>query len=107
VGNGASIWGEIFDRALTHVALRPLGTEVIDVVLQRALASGFGSSVRPSWFVPGAGRLALQELPRAFSLEAARTCLVSLVDQVWCLLGSQPWASFQAAVQADVARLTR
>jgi hypothetical protein len=102
----ASNWGEILDRALTHLALRPLGTEVIDVVLRRALASGFGSSVRPSWIVPGAARLALQELPRSGSVEAARDCLVSLVDQVWCLLGSQPWAPFQAAVQADVARLT-
>jgi CheY-like chemotaxis protein len=102
----ASTWGESVNRALDHPALRSLGTEVIDAVLQRALASGFGAAVRPSWRIPGAARLACGELPPAPSIEAARDCLASLLDQVWCLLGSQPCASLEAAVRADLAKRT-
>jgi CheY-like chemotaxis protein len=101
-----SSWGEIINRALAHGALRPLGTEVIDAVLERALASGFGPTARPSWLIGGAARLSPQELPRSASAEAVRSTLTSLVDQAWCLLGSQPQATFAADVQADLARLS-
>jgi len=98
-------WGGALNQALDHPAPRALGVEVIDQVLRRALASGFGGAAPLSWLVPGAGQLACRGLPAAASAEAVHRCLVSLLDQVWRLLGTEAFTPFEAVLRTGVAGL--
>jgi hypothetical protein len=90
------------NRALDHPALRALGAEVVVPVLARALVHGFGAVARLSWLVLERGRLSCRNLPSAPPIDSVRDCLESLVDQVWCLLGSEVCKPFHLSLRTAV-----
>jgi CheY-like chemotaxis protein len=94
-------WAEHLNRALLHSCLWPLGPELIDQILWRALMHAFGTEARPSWLVARAGRLDPDAVPTATS-EEFLGCFDSLVDQVWCLLGFDPSEQFSVALRSIV-----
>jgi CheY-like chemotaxis protein len=99
----SSIWAETLNGVLGHPALRPLGAEVLDPVLGRALACGFGGPAPPSWLVEGAGRLAAANLPATAPAAAVCGCVTSLLDQAWRLLGREGCEGFDASLRSAVA----
>jgi CheY-like chemotaxis protein len=96
-----SRWGEVLNEALDHPCLRPLGVEVIEQVLWRAMSFAFGPAARREWLAPDSGRVVLSTpLPRDSG--GVHRCFASLLDQAWRLLGSGPCAQFSVALRAAV-----
>jgi DNA-binding response OmpR family regulator len=96
-------WGEVLNEALADTSLRSLAVEVIEEVLWRALIHGFRSEAQRAWFVPYTGRVCLTT-PLPGDSDGVNRCFASLIDQVWCLLGSGPCAQLVLALRAAVNR---
>jgi hypothetical protein len=101
-------WATALERTLRCREARSLGGEVPELVLRRALdqafAAHFGEQERARWVVSGQGRLDRQVLPRRVSRESLQRCFASLVDQWWCLLGSDGSAPLVDTLQAALDR---
>jgi DNA-binding response OmpR family regulator len=93
--------GEALNEALDHPSLRSLDAEVIGELLWRALVQGFGSMAQRAWLVPDTGRMVVGALPET-DPGGVNRCFASLIEQVWCLLGSGPCAQFAVALRAIV-----
>jgi DNA-binding response OmpR family regulator len=84
-------------QALRHPTLRPLGFEVLAVLVRRALRQA--ESTWPA-------EVLLDDLPPPAPPDGPRppaALAAALAEQVWCLLGSAASAPFQAALAAALA----
>jgi CheY-like chemotaxis protein len=104
-GSPVASWGDALNRALDLASPRPLGPEVLEQVLRRGLAHGFGRAP-DDWLIGGAGRLAVPALPARAAGEQVERLLSSVVDQLWRLHGSQASGAFAERLRAELARLS-
>jgi DNA-binding response OmpR family regulator len=97
-------WGEVLNEALEHPLLRSLGVEVIEQLLWRALVGAFGANAQRDWLETGSGRTVIRNCLTEDTGSVQRF-FVSLIDQVWRLLGSGPSTQLAHSLRAAVNAL--
>ena len=106
-GTSAKDWAEAVNRAADVPDLRAAGAVVVDQLLRRALARGFGRFAE-AWCQVASGRVCPVDSTGTATPEQVQRVLISFVEQVWCLLGpraSQACADqLRAAIGSGLAR---
>jgi two-component system OmpR family response regulator len=102
VSADAGGWVARLHGALRSPALRPLGPEVLRLLLGRALVRAFPGEVKDASaaVLPDGRTLAPERVPARASPEILARLAGALAEQVWCLLGSEAGAPFAEALAA-------
>jgi CheY-like chemotaxis protein len=103
---------EALNRVLRHPLARELGSEVLRLVLRRAVrrAAGGGpddgSDLPAGWLHPDGLELDSAQVVRAARPGAVAVFVAAVAEQLWCLLGTDAAAPLQQAWAEAVARLS-
>jgi chemotaxis family two-component system response regulator Rcp1 len=92
-------WGQPLNQTIGHRALRSLGSEVLEQILRRSLAAGFGR-VPSAWIHSGTCRISVEGLSQPARPEQVERTMAAFVDQVVCLLGSEAAQTCAEALRA-------
>jgi CheY-like chemotaxis protein len=96
-------WVDGVNGALGHPSLRQVGSEVLAVILRRALAQAFAQQARFPCLLDGnEARLIADSVPFSDQPEIVVGFVVALAEQMWCVLGTEASAAFRTALSEVV-----